>query len=128
MVRPDEIAWKVLAPAAELFGTIRKQGTPEAYETGKNGLKQLLCDYFNSDSGKDCAKKSGKTISPVGSPTGKGGKCLKVRWLVPGGGKSGGLRIAIVAYCGAKQVKLAGAWLRKEDPSDDEFVAVVKQG
>lgn len=32
------------------------------------------------------------------SNTQAGGRCLKVRWAVRGGGKSGGFRLAIVAY------------------------------
>jgi hypothetical protein len=50
-----------------------------------------------------------------------GGKCLKVRWGVPGCGKSGGLRLAVVVYCDQKRVKLAGAWNRSSDPSDSDF-------
>jgi hypothetical protein len=46
---------------------------------------------------------------------------LKVRWAIPGQRKSGGLRLAVVAYCDKKHVKLAGAWIRKTDPSDAEF-------
>jgi len=126
VVTPDEIRWEVLAPAADLFKSIRSKIKPEAYEADKAALKQFLCSYFSSDAGKDCDKKSGKSISPVGFRTGKGGKCLKVRWLVPGGGKSGGLRLAIVAYCGPKHVKIAAVWQRKDDPDDSEFSGAVK--
>jgi hypothetical protein len=126
MVTPNEIRWEILPAADDLFNSIRKKIKAEAYDAGKVALKQLLCAYFNSESGKNCDKKSGKTIAPVGSRTGKGGKCLKVRWLVPGQGKSGGMRIAVVAYCEAKHVKLAAAWLRKDDPGDHEFADAVK--
>lgn len=33
--------------------------------------------------------------------TAKGGKVLKVRWAIPGSGKSGSLRLVVVAYCGS---------------------------
>jgi hypothetical protein len=126
LVTHHEIRWEVLKPAGGLFSHIYKQCKPEAYDAGKVALKQLLCAYFNSESGTDCAKKGGSAVAPVGFRTGKGGKCLKVRWLVPGHGKSGGMRIAVVVYCDAKHVKLANAWLRKDDPSDAEFAESVE--
>jgi hypothetical protein len=42
-----------------------------------------------------------------------GGKILKMRWGRPGCGKSGGMRLAIVAYCAKRIVVLApcvSAW------------------
>ncbi|HEX4382081.1 MAG TPA: hypothetical protein VH083_04005 [Myxococcales bacterium] len=68
--------------------------------------------------------KQGSSISPMkSSATAAGGKRLKVRWAMPGSGKSGGLRLAVAVYCKEKHVKIAGAWLRTDNPSDDAFDA-----
>ncbi|MCB9872264.1 MAG: hypothetical protein H6837_20585 [Planctomycetes bacterium] len=53
-----------------------------------------------------------------GVPNAKG---LKVRFGYPGCGKSGGLRLAVLAYCSDHLVKIAGAWIRREDPDDDDL-------
>jgi hypothetical protein len=127
-VKPSDITWEILDGARAEIDRLRGQMTPEAYEDDKRSLQAYLCNYFNSDDGKDCDAKQGKAISPVGFSTGQGGKCLKVRWAVPGQGKSGGLRLAVVADCEAKRVKLAGAWLRRDDPEDADFAAAVARG
>lgn len=80
-------------------------------------IKLLLCDYFSS--GK-CDSKQGKTISPMGA-TKNGGKILKVRWTVPGQGKSGGLRLCIVVFCEEMEVIAAEGWLRKTNASDQAY-------
>ena len=93
----------------------------DGYQESKEALQDTLCDYFN---GGNCDYK-GLQISPMGG-TKAGGKCFKVRWSLPGGGKSGGLRIAVVAYCAAKSVTIAKMWVRKDEPSDGEFDAAVE--
>lgn len=55
-----------------------------------------------------------------------GGKILKVRWGLPGMGKSGGLRLAVVAYCESREVVIAGAFLRSDDPDDATFFAAAE--
>ena len=102
------------------IGELKSLLGAERYEESKEGLQVILCNYFNSG---NCMHQGLQIYPMAGSPA--GGKCLKVRWALPGGGKSGGLRIAIVAYCETKNVKVAGMWLRKNDPSDDEFAAAV---
>ena len=49
------------------------------------------------------------------------GKAFKVRWALTGGGKSSGLRLAVSAICETKRVRIVGAWLRRDDPTDEEF-------
>ncbi len=124
-MKPSDITWEVLEAAWPEIERLRRQMTVEAYEEDKRRLQAYLCNYFNSDDGRGCDAKQGKAISPVGFATGEGGKCLKVRWALPGHGKSGGLRLAVVAYCDDKRVKLAGAWLRRDDPADADFAAAV---
>jgi len=81
-------------------------------------LKAFLCDYFTS---KDaCHVKQGTSISPVRCEV-QQAKGLKVRFGFPGCGKSGGLRLAVLAFCETKQVKIAGAWLRREDPDAEDL-------
>ncbi len=54
-----------------------------------------------------------------------GGKVLKVRWAYPGCGKSGSLRLVVVAYCEEKRVHIAQAFDRRENPSDDDITDAV---
>ena len=114
-----EIEWWVLPKAATVFAELRAAMGSEAYEQDKARLQDFLCAYFSVGT---CTDRQGNSIAPMRSTaTGKGGKCLKVRWATPGSGKSGGLRLAVVAYCDRKLVKVAGAWHRRENPSDDDF-------
>ncbi len=97
--------------------------TPEAYGEQKQALKEFLCSYFSATT---CDRQQGNSISPVAA-TGAGGKVLKVRWGLPGQGKSGGLRLVIVAYCDERRVVIAQASLRKDGLSDEQIEASVKK-
>jgi hypothetical protein len=128
MVTRDDITWEIMKTALPAINKIRGTITEEAYQADKKALQDFLCGYFNSDHGKDCNRKQGESqISPVGHITAKGGKCLKVRWGIPGQGKSGGVRLAVVAYCDDKHVKLAGAWLRRDEPGDGELAGAFEK-
>jgi hypothetical protein len=117
MVTPDQVRWMVCKGASELLRDIEEELGDQAPAV-RQGLKRLLCDYFSSDGG--CLGKLGKTISPVACGI-RNANGLKVRWIYPGCGKSGGLRLAVLAYCDERLVKFAGAWRRKTDPSDDDM-------
>ena len=119
---PTDGKWEVLRGAQPVLDEIRSRMSAEEHEQQKRALQEFLCAYFNSG---DCTKELGKSISPVGMKTGKGGKVLKVRWGIPGSGKSAGLRLAVVVYCKELRVKIAGAWIRKDDPPDGEFEKAV---
>jgi len=120
------ITWLVLDRARACLQEFRTRVGPEAYEVERASLQDFLCGYFTSGT---CRHRQGSSIAPMrSSNTQAGGKCLKVRWAIPGGGKSGGFRLAIVAYCEAKVVKVAGAWMRRVDPSDDEFATAYGDG
>ena len=125
-VDPASVTWETLGGAAKTIATARAKLSATDCGVDDEALHKFLCGYFGSDAA--CTKKQGKTISPVGFKTGKGGKCLKVRWAYPGCGKSGGLRLAVVAYCDSKRVRIAGAWIRNDDPSDEEFAQAFKEG
>lgn len=79
------------------------------YASTTKSLQDLLCVYFDATG---CLRETGKTVSPVGG-TADGGKVLKVRQAIPGQGKSGGLRLQLVAYCKDRRVVVVGATLRK---------------
>lgn len=119
---PQDGKWSIV-PTANGLKEAREKIGEESYSKSKAALKTYLCNYFST--GKDCTEKQGVAISPVGA-TPKGGKILKVRWALPGCGKSGGLRLAVVAYCSELRVVIAEAFLRKDDPSDADFATATK--
>lgn len=113
---PDDGKWQV-SEKATLLSELRERMTPEEYGQNKRALKEFLCGYFSSG---DCRNSQGSSISPMkGTPL--GGKVLKVRWAYPGCGKSGSLRLVVVAYCEEKRVHIAQAFDRRENPTDDEI-------
>lgn len=113
---PEDGTWQ-LGEKAALISELRNRMTPEEYDEQKQALKEFLCGYFSSG---DCRNSQGSSISPMkASP--RGGKVLKVRWAYPGCGKSGSLRLVVVAYCEQKRVHIAQAFDRREDPSDDDI-------
>lgn len=118
---PVDGIWTVLS-SAEGVWKVRKLMNEKVYEQSKEALKLFLCDYFSTGR---CTQKQGKSISPIGA-TPNGGKILKVRWGLPGQGKSGSLRLVVVAYCEERRVVIAEAFLRNTDPNDDDFSSAVK--
>jgi hypothetical protein len=114
--RPTDGKWQV-GGNAKLLIDLRQQVTPEQYEEEKRALQEFLCGYFSSG---DCNHSPGDSISPL-KATPKGGKVLKVRWALPGSGKSGSLRLVVVAYCDERRVHIAQAFNRRDNPSDDDF-------
>lgn len=113
---PQDGKWQV-GGQAQLLIELRQRMTPEDYEQDKQALQEFLCGYFSTG---DCRNAQGSSISPMkASP--KGGKVLKVRWAYPGCGKSGSLRLVVVAYCDEKRVHIAQAFARRDDPTDDDI-------
>ena len=113
---PQDGTWQ-LGKKATLLSELRQRMTPEDYEQEKQALKEFLCGYFSSG---DCRNSQGSSISPM-KATPLGGKVLKVRWAYPGCGKSGSLRLVVVAYCDEKRVHIAQAFDRRDNPTDDEI-------
>jgi hypothetical protein len=119
-IQRAEIEWRVLPKARSLLSDLRS-AMGKQYEEEKARLQDFLCAYFSQGT---CTDRQGNSIAPIKSSlTAKGGKVLKVRWATPGSGKSGGLRLAVIVYCEQKLVKVAGAWHRRDDPSDEDFLA-----
>lgn len=112
-----DVTWRFSEEAAADVRDVRAD-LGDKYRASVSALRDFLCGYFTMDSG--CSAPLGKTISPMGS-TKAGGKMLKVRWTLPGSGKSGGLRLAVVAFCNERKVILSRGFIRKDDPSDSDF-------
>lgn len=89
-----EITWIVTEEGHADIADIR-EALGDGYKADVASLQDMMAGYFSGDEG--CTTKQGKSISPLGA-TSDGGKLLKVRWMMPGCGKSGGLRFALVAY------------------------------
>ncbi|CAN5202163.1 hypothetical protein BH09SUM1_BH09SUM1_25890 [soil metagenome] len=118
---PEDGKWQIGAKATLLLD-LRERMTAQQYEENKHALKKFLCGYFSSG---DCQSSQGSSICPV-KGTRKGGKVLKVRWAYPGCGKSGSLRLVVVAYCTQKRVFIAKAFDRREDPSDEDIQEAIQ--
>jgi len=89
----------------------------EEYLEQVESLKVFLCGYFTSD--RQCMNKM-HGIAPLGYVAGKG-KGFKVKWGLPGTSKSTGIRMAVLAQCEAKKVIVVAAFLRRDEPSDEDF-------
>ncbi len=113
---PGQIKWRVLDAAQKCLTPIRRMNGA-VYEASRDALQQFLCAYFDSDT--DCIHGIDGSVACIGANGSR--KHLKVRWALPGGGKRGGLRLAVAVDCAAQQVWIAGAWERKSDPDDADF-------
>ena len=118
---PQDGTWQI-GEAATLLAELRQRMTPETYEQEKQALKEFLCGYFSTG---ECRNALGSSISPMKATPG-GGKVLKVRWAYPGCGKSGSLRLVVVAYCDQKRVHIAQAFDRRENPTDEDISDAVR--
>lgn len=117
-LQPGDIVWKIDPEARRRLEPIRRKLGEASYERQRRALRAFLCGYFVSTT---CIEKQGESINPIGS-TPAGGKILKVRWGLPGQGKSGGLRLVWVAYCQRRETVLAGVFQRRENPSNEEIL------
>lgn len=117
---PQDGKWQV-GPHAHALHRLRQQMSPDDFEQDKRALQEFLCGYFSSG---ECRNALGKSIVPV-MRTPRGGKVLKVRWAYPGCGKSGSLRLVVVAYCDEKRVHIAQAFDRRDDPTDEDLLGAI---
>jgi hypothetical protein len=116
-VSSREITWCVTEEAARDLKDVRTM-LGDGYNADVALLRERLCLHFSSEDG--CTSARGNSIRFLES-TADGGKVFKVRWMVPGSGSSGGLRLAFVVYCDTRRVVLCRGWMRKEDPGDKDF-------
>ena len=115
---PTDITWIICDQARPTASALKAELGDERYEAVRVGLREFICGYFSAVGA--CDAKLGNSISPIKSDI-RQGKGLKVRFGYPGCGKSGGLRLAVLAFCDQRMVKIAGAWIRREDPDDDDL-------
>jgi hypothetical protein len=101
----------VTESAAAEIADIRAVRGEAGYRIDVHDLREFLQGYFYATPG--CTASMGASISPLGA-TSSGGKILKVRWKYPGAGKSGGLRLCIVAFCEQLLVVLCHAAIRRD--------------
>jgi len=106
---PSSLSWKVASDAQPQLEPIKKEFGTTAYNEAVKSIKLFLCAYF--DTVAHCDRKLGKTINPVGS-TEDNGKLLKMRWALPGMGRSAGLRLGIAVWCEDRLVHLRSAVYR----------------
>jgi hypothetical protein len=71
--------------------------------------------------------KSWELHSPIACGV-EGGKGFKVRYLLPGKGKSGGLRLGVLAICSKMVVKVAFAQERQDEPKTSDLESAFKAG
>jgi hypothetical protein len=114
--RPQDGRWEV-SPTKGMPDA-KSAFSPEKYRNSTNSLKEFLCQYFSSG---DCNEAMGDAISPMGGLPG-GWKILKVRWALPGSGKSGSLRLVLLVHCELRRVHVAEAFVRKDDPKSSEVM------
>jgi hypothetical protein len=81
----------------------------------------MLCPYYDATKGL----KKGNGVSPIACGV-EGGKGFKVRFLLPGKGKSGGLRLGVLAICSKMVVKVAFAQERRDEPKISELESAFK--
>jgi hypothetical protein len=116
---PLHLTWEISAAAKREVAALRLGR--EEYMALRTSLQLALCDYFTNG---DCLTK-GCNIAPIKSDI-PGCKGLKMRWMLPGRGKSGGLRLAVLVFCEQRRVCIAGLFERKTDPTDEDFAAAFK--
>ena len=95
---PEDGDWEVLDTPG--IAEARAAFSKPEFAASRASLKKFLCGYFSSG---DCNTAQGKAIRPIGA-TPEGGKILKARRVLPGEGKRGGLRLAVVVYCEQRRV------------------------
>ena len=105
------IRWVVSDSARADIADVRELRGEDGYKIDVYDLRMLLRGYFEATPG--CSIKLGKSICPLGGTT-SGGKVLKVRWKYPGGGKSGGLRLCVAAFCDDRLVVVCHASMRRD--------------
>jgi len=119
-VEPHEVTWRIVGQARATLAEVRGSLGNDGYAADRDSLKRWLCKYASTTG---CRSRT-MGISPIGA-TRSGGHVFKVRWNYPGQGKRGGLRLIVIAYCERRRVLVAGAWFRKDNPTDAEVEKVI---
>lgn len=110
MVAATDVTWVASIDARAVLLKVEGLLGADEYSAQRTALRSFLCGYFGAVPG--CSQKQGKTISPVGG--GEGQKLLKIRWALPGCGKSGGLRLIVGVDCARMRVVIWSAEFRSQ--------------
>jgi hypothetical protein len=113
-IDPDRFRWQASSAAKDALTRALGTGDLSAF---RKSLGKLLCQaYYPTTQGR--SKALG--VNPIACKVPKG-RGFKVRWNYPGCGKSGGLRLGILALCESARIIIACAIRRNEDPSEDQL-------
>jgi len=123
VVELSEIEWELArnADLDQVIAQVRKS-LGGGYTANVDALKAFLVAYINSHD--ECNQRQGVSINPIGSTEG-GAKVLKVRWALPGGGRSGGLRLGFLAYCEERKIVL-GYGRARRDSNDTTLLEALR--
>jgi len=116
-LKAEHLNWVVTPRVRPLLEKIFKDDDPTLVRF-PDRLSAILCPYYDATKG---LQKQGKSINPIGNGGVPGGKGFKVRFQLPGKGKSGGLRLGVLAICSRMTVFVAFAEVREEEPPIAEF-------
>ena len=119
-IETHTLTWKVGASADGPAGNLKKSIGETLYKASKAALQRFLCDYFRTSD--LCNVPQGASITPLGGGT-NGYKRLKVRWSLPGSGKSGSLRLGVSVKCKERTVLISSLRHRPSNPSASEMTA-----
>lgn len=111
LVSPGDLRWVRGCAAEDTLETVRTRLGETGYRDLRKAFQQYICAYFNSI--PNCNSKQGQSISPLAAST-AGLKRLKVRWLIPGGGKRGGLRVGLSVSCANRKVIISSVQERSK--------------
>jgi hypothetical protein len=123
-VTPNSTSWSIIYAETSVLADVHRRLGDPLYQEQKLGIKELFCGYVEAH--PSCDSKLGKSISPM-ARTKKGYKVFKFRWALPGSGKSGGLRLILVANCEARQITVASAYDRRSGQSDDDSLKAAEK-
>lgn len=112
----DPSLWTVVVHvrAQPVLSGLRETHGGDWYEAQKRAFKAQVCGFIDSTEGR-LDTRQGDSFCPV-----PGG--IKMRWLVPGSGKSGGLRLGITIDQNLRRIEIRYAEIRKNDPPIEVLV------
>lgn len=122
-MKPEDLTWEITPSARKTAAKLRAEMTAEEYQNSKRGLQCLICGYLALG---DLSQRMGSTICPIGGG-GNGEHWFKVRWSLPGRGKSRSLRLAIAVSMSDRIVRIAFIARRGEDPKIEEITAALEE-
>ena len=120
---PPDITWKV-AESAKGITKLHKRLGSDQYDEIKLGIQVFLCSYFSEE---DCDTRQGDSICPIGGHGIENAHVLKIRFRLPGKGKSHALRLVVITYCDDHNVVVAESYHRKDDPKTSTMIKAARR-